>query len=207
MYNLDPNAARQADSPSAYITELGKYIGAITQAEDITAKTGTKGINLYFTSDAGQKTKVSIYTQRADGTLLSGFYLLQALMTCVQLRSLSPKQGTVTAYDYDQKKDVTKQASIFPELCKPIGFLLGTEDYLKQNGSVGSRMVLRGVFQASTELTASEILDRKTVPEALPKMVAALKHNPLKTAPMAQRTHAAMPDDQFFDDSDGSIPF
>jgi hypothetical protein len=206
MYNLDPNAARKADSPSAYITELGKYIGAITQAEDITAKTGTKGINLYFTSDAGQKTKVSIYVAKANGTELSGFYLLQALMTCLQLRSLSPKQGNVTVYDYDQKKDVTKPASIFPELCKPIGFLLGTEDYLKQDGGVGSRMVLRGVFQASTELTASEILDRKTVPEALPKMVAALKHNPLKTAPMAQRTHAAMPDDQFLGDAE-DFPF
>jgi hypothetical protein len=84
--------------------------------------------------------------------------------------------------------------------------LLGTEDYLKQDGGVSSRMVLRGVFQASTELTASEILDRKTVPEALPKMVAALKHNPLKTAPMAQRTHAAMSDAQPFGE-DEDFPF
>jgi hypothetical protein len=206
MYNLDPNAARKADTQGNQIKELGKYIGAITQAEDITAKTGTKGLNLYFTSDAGQKTKVSIYTQKADGTQLGGYYLLQAMLTCLQLRSLSPKQGTITVYDFDQKKDVTKQASIFPELCKPIGFLLGTEDYLKQDGGVGSRMVLRGVFQASTELTASEIFDRKTVPEALPKMVQALKHNPLKTAPMAQRTHAAMPDDQTFG-TDEDFPF
>ena len=206
MYNLDTNAARKADTQGNQIKELGKYLGAITQAEDITAKSGTKGLNLHFTSDAGQKTKVSIYVEKTDGTKLSGFYLLQALMTCLQLRSLSPKQGNVTVYDYDQKKDVTKQASIFPELCKPIGLLLGTEDYLKQDGGVGSRMVLRGVFQASTELTASEILDRKTVPEALPKMVAALRHNPLKAAPMAQRTHAAMPDDQFFGPDD-EVPF
>jgi hypothetical protein len=112
----------------------------------------------------------------------------------------------VTVYDYDQKKDVQKQASIFPELCKPIGLLLGTEDYQKQDGSVSSRMVLRGVFQASTELTASEILDRKTVPEALPKMVQALKHNPLKAAPMAQRTNASNAATQPFGE-DEDLPF
>jgi hypothetical protein len=206
MYSLDTQEARKADTQGNQIKELGKYLGVITQAEDITATTGTKGLNLHFTSDAGQKTKVSIYTMRADGTKLGGFSMINALMTCLQIRSLSPKQGTVTVYDYDQKKDVQKQGSIFHELCKPIGLLLGTEDFLKKDGGISTRMVLRGVFQASTELTASEILDRKTVPEALPKMVAALRHNPLKTAPTAQRTHAPMPDDQFFS-ADDEVPF
>jgi hypothetical protein len=206
MYSLDINAARKADTQGNQIKELGKYLGAITQAEDITAKTGTKGLNLHFTSDEGQKTKVSIYTKKADGTELSGYYFLQAILACLKLHGVTEKPGTITVYDYEQKKEVKKQAIIFPELCKPIGLLLGTEDYLKQDGGVGCRMVLRGVFQAETELTASEILARKTVPEALPKMVAALKHNPLKTAPMAQRTHAAMPDAQTFGE-DEDFPF
>lgn len=41
-------------------------------------------------------------------------------------------------------------------------------------------MVLKGVFQAKTELTASEILDKKTKPEQLERMVAGLRHRPLK---------------------------
>lgn len=206
MYDLNPNEARKADTQGNQIKELGKYLGVITQAEDITATTGTKGLNISFTSDAGQKTKVSIYTMKADGSKLGGFAMINALMTCMQLRNITPKQGTVTVYDYDQKKEVQKQGSIFPDLCKPIGLLLGTEDFLKKDGGISTRMVLRGVFQASTELTASEILDRKTVPEALPKMVAALRHNPLREAkPMASRTHGAMPDDQFFGDDE--VPF
>ena len=210
MYKLDTNEARKADAQGNQIKELGKYVGAITQAEDITAKTGTKGIALSFTSNAGQKTKVSIYTMRQNGEKIGGFAMLNALMTCMKLRDLAPKHGIVTAYDYDNKKEVQKEGSVFTDLCKPIGFLLETEDFAKQDGSTGTRMVLRNVFQAETELTASEILDRKTVPEALPKMVAALRHHPLKAArPMAARQHGgAMPDDQFFAEDDGSdIPF
>lgn len=210
MYNLDTNEARKADTQGNQIKELGKYIGAITQAEDITAKTGTKGIALSFTSNSGQKTKVSIYTMKPNGDKIGGFAMLNALMTCLQLRTIAPKHGVVTAYDYDTKKEVQKEGSVFPELCKPIGLLLETEDFAKQDGSTGTRMVLRGVFQANTELTASEILDRKTVPEALPKMVAALRHHPLKAAKsMPARQHGgAMPDDQFFgEDEDSSIPF
>jgi len=209
MYTLDTNEARKADTQGNQIKEIGKYVGQITQAEDITAKTGTRGVALSFTSNAGQKTKVSIYTMKADGTKIGGFSMLNALMTCLQLRSIAPKPGTVTRYDYDTKKDVQEQGSVFPELCKPVGILLETEDFAKNDGSTGTRMVLRGVFQANSELTASEILDRKTTPEALPKMVAALRHHPLKAArAMPDRVHGGhMPDDQFFDADDSEIPF
>lgn len=209
MYALDTQEARKADTQGNQIKELGKYVGTITQAEDITAKTGTRGIALSFTSTAGQKTKVSIYTMKSDGTKIGGFSMLNAMMTCLQLRNIAPKPGKVMHYDYDTKADVIENGSVFPELCKPIGLLLETEDFAKQDSSTGTRMVLRGVFQANTELTASEILDRKTTPEALPKMVAALRHHPLKSArPMAERPHGGpMPDDQFFGNDDDQIPF
>ena len=208
MYTLDTQEARKADSAGNQIKEIGKYVGAITQAKDITAKTGTKGVAISFTSNAGQKTKVSIYTMKADGSKIGGFSMLNALMTCLQLRSIAPKPGTVTRYDYDTKAEVREQGSVFPDLCKPIGILLETEDFAKQDGGTGTRMVLRGVFQANTELTASEILDRKTAPEALPKMVAALRHHPLKAArAMPERQHGGpMPDDQFYS-PDEEIPF
>lgn len=210
MYSLDTNEARKADTQGNQIKEIGKYVGAITQAEDITAKTGTKGIALSFTASSGQKTKLSIYTMKPSGEKIGGFAMLNAMMTCMKLRTISPKAGTVTAYDYDTKKEVQKEGSIFPDLCKPIGLLLETEDFAKQDGGTGTRMVLRGVFQPDTELTASEILDRKTVPEALPKMVAALRHHPLKAAKATpSRQHGgAMPDDQFFgSEEDSEIPF
>lgn len=210
MYALDTQEARKADTQGNQIKELGKYIGTITQAEDITAKSGTKGVALSFTSNSGQKTKVGIYTVKKDGTKLSGLSMLNALMTCLSLRNIAPKAGKVTHYDYDAKADIVEDGSVFPELCKPVGFLLETEDYLKNDGNtVGTRMVLRGVFHANSELTASEVLDKKTKPEQLEKMVASLRHRPLKAASAtAPRTHAPTGSvGSGFDDMDDDIPF
>ena len=204
MYALNTDAARKADTTGGAIKELGKYVGSFAQAVDITAATGTKGIALDFVTQAGQKTKVSIYTKKADGTVISGYDALMAIMTCMQLRNITPKAGTYLKYNYDTQKDESFTGDIFPELCKPIGVLLETEDYAKQDGSTGTRMVLKNVFQAGTELTASEILDRKTQPEQLAKMVQGLRHRPLKGAKApAQRTQHDYPDAQ----EEDSIPF
>lgn len=183
MYALDQNAARKADSTGNQINEIGKYVGKFTQAEDIVARTGTRGIAMNFESDDGQKARISIYTMKADGTRIMGFDSLMAILTCLSLRGIKPQPGTVKAWDNDQRKEVERQGSVFPDLCaKPIGVLLETEEYKKQDGGIASRMVLAGVFRAEDEFTASEILDKKTRPEHLEKMVARLHHRPLNGA-------------------------
>jgi len=210
MYNLDPQAARKADTTGASITEIGKYIGTFTQAVDVTASTGTKGIALTFQSGAGQKARVSIYTQKANGEKLMGFDALSAIMTCLSLRTIAPKTGSYTKWSNDTRSEDTVQGQVFPDLCnKPIGVLLETEDYPKNNGGTGTRMVLKGLFQANTELTASEILDKKTTPEQLPRMVQALRHRPIRGAKPAAAAHGASgaASSGFDDMDDDSIPF
>lgn len=210
MYTLDPQAARKSDTTGGMITELGKYVGTFTQAVDVDASTGTKGIALTFQSIAGQKARLSIYTMKKDGEKLMGYQALSAIMTCLSLRSLAPKAGTYLKWNNDTKTDDQVSGQVFPDLCnKPIGVLLETEDYPKNDGSTGVRMVLKGLFQASTELTASEILDKKTSPEQLARMVQSLRHRPLRGArPQAARTHAAAGQSgSGFDDMDDDIPF
>jgi len=206
MYALDTKAARKADQTGNRITEIGKYVGTFTQAEDITASTGTKGVALRFESN-GQSTNLSLYTKKKDGTEIMGFQALMAIMTCMRLRGIKPQAGTVKHWDNDAKAEVTKQAQVFPDLCgKPIGLLLETEDYAKNNGEIGTRMVIAGIFQADTELTASEILDQKTTPEHLPKLIERLRHRPVKGAKPAAAPAAAKPSSGF-DDMDDDIPF
>lgn len=183
MYTLDTQSARKADTTGNTIKELGKYVGSFVQAKDVTTKKGGKGIELVFKSDAGQKANLAIYTTGANGDKYQGYDALMAIMTCMQLRRIEPKPGKATRYDFDKKEDVTEDATIFPDLCKPIGVLLETEDYTKTDGGTGMCMVLKNVFQVGTELTASEILDRKTTPELLAKMVEGLRHRPVKGAP------------------------
>lgn len=188
MYELDTKSARQADTAGASIKELGKYVGRITQARDIVTKKGGRGIALAFTSQSGQKANLAIYTTGANGDRYQGYDTLMAMMTCMQLRGIQPSPGKVTRYDYDQGKEVQEDGTVFAGLHKPIGLLLETEEFEKQDGSIGSRLVVKNVFQADTELTASEILDKKTKPEALEKMVTALRHRPIKGRAQQQST-------------------
>ena len=56
------------------------------------------------------------------------------------------------------------------------------------------------------KLTASEILDQKTTPEHLPKLIERLRHRPVKGAKPAAAPAAAKPSSGF-DDMDDDIPF
>jgi len=210
MYNLDVASARKADSTGQSIKEIGKYIGEFTQAKALKSKnTGAVGVEFAFKSQSGQKANLSIYTMSAKGDLYQGYDALMAIMTCMGLRSIKPIHGIATKYDFATKKEVQEECEIFPDLCKPIGVLLETEDYLKQTGETGTRMVLKNVFRASDEFTASEILDRKTSPELLPKFVAGLRHRPIKGVKSAQtNSHQQSPmPPSGFDQDDDSIPF
>jgi hypothetical protein len=200
---------------SAQLKEIGKYVGEFIQAKDVVTKKGGRGIEFIFKSQGGQKANLAIYTAGANGDRYQGYDALMAIMTCLQLRGIKPAPGKVTRYDFEAKKEVVEDGTVFPDLHKPIGVLLETEDYEKKDGSIGTRMVLKNVFQPSTELTASEILDKKTQPELLAKMVEGLRHRPLKGA----RQPAPRQDDGFggppaghpassgFDDMDDDIPF
>ena len=203
-------AARKADAGGGAIKEMGTYVGAFTQAKNVTTKKGGRGIEFVFKADNGQTAKFAIYTQSATGEQYQGYEALMAIMACMGLRSIKPVDGIALKYDFDQRKDVEEEASIFPELCKPIGVLLETEDYEKQNGNVATRMVLKNVFRAADELTASEILDRKTQPLQLVRMIEGLRHRPVKNAPaqlyQEQPTRTAPTPDPSFDDGD-DIPF
>ncbi|ARP86267.1 hypothetical protein [Bordetella genomosp. 9] len=180
MYALDPTAAKAAESTGNRITEKGKYKGKFTRAQHIISDKGTYGIDFDFVTESGQKARFAIYTQRGDGTQVYGYKQLSAIMACLSLRQLAdPKDTPAKIYDFDAGKEIEAVVPQFTELLgKPIGLLFSMEEYKADKW----RPILAGVFQASTELVASEILDRKTTPEQLPKMVQALRDKPLKTS-------------------------
>lgn len=208
MYALNPDAAKAADSTGNRITERGKYKGRFTRAQHIVAeRTGTQGIDFDFESESGQKARFSIYTLKADGTQIYGFKQLMAIMTVLSLKKVAdPVNMPAKVYDYDAGQEVTKTIPQFQELLnKPIGLLFTMEEYKESKW----RPNLAGIFAAGTELTASEILDRKTTPTTLPKMVERLRDKPYQGVPSGTNsaTHDSMAAQApaGFDDSD--IPF
>lgn len=212
MYQLNPAAARSANDGNKFISEAGKYVGKFIRAENIVSSQGTTGIEFTFSTGQQEADYLTIWTINKDGKDLHGLKVLNAIMACMKVRSISPQEGLVEKYDADAGAKVKKTASLFPELTgKPIGLLLQAEEYRKSNGDIKTKMAIFAPFEASTELTADEILDSKAQPQKLAKLVQYISENPVKKlktvaspASSAQLYANAAGDAPAFDDD---IPF
>lgn len=180
---LDVQEARKADNVSSSISTAGKYIGVITRAEKLTSTKGTEGVGISFRADDGSTANyLDLYTKNKDGEKLRGLGFVQAILCCT--RTKQADEGTVMfdKWDGDAKQIVKVQAPGYPALQgKRIGLLLQEE--LATNSKTGAdvkRVNIFGVFEADSELTASEILDKKTQPEQLAKLVQSLMARPLR---------------------------
>jgi hypothetical protein len=212
MYALNPEAAKKADVIGAYITETGKYLGTFIRAEKlVSAAKGTDGIGFTFKDTTDRECRFDVWTQKQSGEALSGLNLINAMMACMSLRGLTASTQRVKKW-HDGKEQVM-DAECFADLMnKPVGLLLRAEEYEKmkdghKTGDTAWRMGLFAVFQASTELMASEILNRKTQPEQLAKVLTQLADKPVKksAASGAQRQGSQSSSDVPADFDD--IPF
>lgn len=179
-YKLNVAAAKAADQ-TGRIENAGKYTGVINHIEFVTSTRETTGVEVDFTDANGSNARFTLWTNKSDGTELSGYKQLNALMTCASLGSLTPVQGVVKKYDYDQGAVVDTQVWIAKEVNKtPVGVLLQRENYTNNKGEQRHTMLLFSSFNAQNELMAAEIIAKKTTPEALPKAVERLMANPIK---------------------------
>lgn len=209
---LDANSAKSADNISSGIRETGKYVGRFTRSEKLISQKGTQGIGLSFKSKDGQTADyLDLYTENADGDALPSLKTVHAIMACLGLRNIEEGKIEFEQWDKESKSRMKFEADGYPDLLtKDIGLLLQKEIYSDQNGQDRERVIITGVFQAGTELTASEILDKKTKPEKLEKMVEALMARPVRDSRksggnMRQSTRPAAASN--FNDMDDDIPF
>lgn len=212
MYKLNTELASKADVVGAYINETGKYTGTFIRAEKlISSKARTDGIGFTFKADDGREARFDIWTQKEGGEPLMGLNMVNAIMACLMVRQVTVTQLEVKKWH--DGAEVVIPAPCFPELMnKRIGLLLRAEEYAKmkdgfETGEFGWRMGPFAVFQADTELMASEILKKKTQPEQLAKITPLLADKPLKkkgNARPQQQSHAGP---SFQDDDLTDIPF
>jgi len=196
-YNLDTDAAKQADSTGARISESGKYVGVFTTAKKVLSKQGTQGIEFTFKAVNGQTADyLSVWTVNRDGDQIFGYKQLMAIMTCLKVRGIDSKDVTVEEYDRNTNSMQPVRIEAFPDLQdKPIGVLLQMEEYEKKDGSVGEKATFAGFFDARTEQVATEILEKKE-PEILAKLVTQLVPvKKLKGHRAAPQAGGNLPDD------------
>lgn len=205
-YQLDTNAAKKADVIFSKIDTKGKYMGVLTRAEKVESTKGTTGVDLSFKADGGESADyLTLWTHNKDGKQLMGFNTLMAIMTCLRVRELKAQDGVVEKYDSAQQKRVKVTVPLFLDLMdKPLGLLIHMEEYAKTSGGTAWKPVIAAAFDKD-EFTASEILNKSVKPEALPKMVQALRDRPLKGSGSVPAAASGQP--SAFSDLDDDIPF
>jgi hypothetical protein len=180
---LNPNEARKADNFSSVIRESGKYVGTITRAEKLLSKNQVEGVGLSFKTDDGASANyLDLYTVKPDGERLRGHNIVQALLCCARLRNVD--EGTITfeRWNRDEGRMVQASATGYPALMgKRIGLILQKEIQTHQfTGEDVERLNIVTVFEASTGLTASEILDGKTKAERIDVIAKMVATNPVR---------------------------
>jgi len=190
MLKLNATLAQAADNIASGIKESGKYIGTITRAEKLVSKDkGTEGLGLSFKSDTGQTADyLDIYHTKSNGETLSGLKTVNAILCCAKVAEAAEGPIKVEKWDKQAGARVSAQVTGYPALIgKRIGLLLQRVLETDQNGKDRDKVQIFAVFNAETELTASEMYAKKTSPERLSSMLVALMAKPVRD----NRTHGA----------------
>lgn len=154
MFNYDQSQGVAA-GVSNYVSESGAYGGRVLAAEwNVSSGKGTKGIEITFETAEGLKANyLSLWYEKADGTQLSGAKMLNAIMGCTKVSSL-------TSRAVNQSDGSTKY--FCPELeNKSIGLILQKVLYTKSDGQDGYKFEIRIPFIPQTGKTLAEQLGNK----------------------------------------------
>lgn len=206
---FNPDEARKADKMSSIIRETGKYVGIITRAEKLLSRNNVQGVGFSFRDlDGNTANYLDVYTVRADGSPLWGMNLVNAVLCCSRVKDAEEGEITFEKWDNDVREMVPTRAPGYPALMgKRIGFVLQRElGTNPNNGADTDKVVLVRVFEASSGLTSTEILDGKTKGEKLTafmKTLAPVRDNRKKGATPVVVPLAGQPgyvDPEFDDD-------
>lgn len=213
-YDLNPTAAKEANSGGKRIADTGCYVGHFRAAWYEKNNKGTESVNLIFVNDAGQEAgPLSLYTHNGDGKELPSYKMLNAIMACMKQRKLTTQRGRVKLWDSASNSEVEKEKDTYPMLVGPkIGLLLTAEEYLNRDDKVKQRLVIAAPFEHDTQRMADEVLTQATEAVALKKFSDWLTKSDrwLKPLEASRKPTAAQSGSQSYS-SDGfddpSIPF
>jgi len=205
-YQLDQNEALKGSGGGGGMIDTGgPYIVQIKTAKHRTNQNGTQGVELSLEADDGRTLRLTLWTQNNKGETIYGHNQLQAVMTVLRLRNITPEQSQVEEYDPDQQDTVTVMRDVYPDLHKRVGVLLRREYYWNSNaGEHKISMKLVAPFEPDTKQTAAEVLHQKEA-QQLEKMIQGVRDQdpPQQQASTQPVAESAAPSDDFDDD----IPF
>ena len=148
IINFNQKDAMNSDA-GGLIDRSGNYKGKVTKAEIHKGNEQSIYITFGFENQNGEKIDyVNLYTKKKDGERCFGFYLVQALMGLLGLKSVEAKK--------------VEENLIIPELVdRYIGFGLQKEWYVKSDGNIAWKMNLLRFYDVETNKTYTEMVSNK----------------------------------------------
>lgn len=175
QFTLDAKAAIAAESKSSVITETGAYYCTIKQAVVSKTPKGATEVAFEFNTDSGGIARARVYPQKSDGSVNeSGANVVQAMMACLRMRTLNTETAIIEVFDRDAGRTIKAQADILPVSGRKIGVVL-QKVIGEHNGKPTAKTEIYAFFEHDSNLTASEILNKKDKPEALHRLLSSVK--------------------------------
>lgn len=188
QFTLDAKAAIAAESKSSVITETGAYYCTIKQAIVSKTKNGAVEVAFEFNTESRCIARARVYPQNSDGSVNEyGVNVIQAMMVCLRIRTLNTDTAIVEVLDRDAGRTVKAQADVLPVAGRKIGVVL-QKVIGEHNGKPTAKTEIYAFFEYDSNLTASEILNKKDKPEALARLLSIVKDkiDKPKVAPVKQ---------------------
>jgi len=188
-YQNNKAAAIESDDRDSYINKSGALDGVFTMARSITASTGTKGVEFTFKSnDGATANRLSLYTENSKGESIFGYKQLCGIMTVLGVDGIVGEQATIKIYDYDQRSEVDTISTIYPALInKPIGVIFQSEEYYKNDQTIGKKVNMWGFYRVSDRATVLEVgKGIQSDGSRLADMIDGLKDKTIKPATPVQ---------------------
>lgn len=157
FWQLDKSKAAKVGQ-SAYINGNTAEIYQIVSAAWKSRSNNETRIDSYFMSlhimNIDKSTAhIDVYYGNSAGDTWSGENIINAVMLCANVPSLSQAQGQYLEYNFDEKKDVQVGGLVAPELAgKKVGLFLADNHYFNANQGEVKRggLNLFNVFDAQT---------------------------------------------------------
>lgn len=182
MFKLNKQEAIAYDQRGGYINQAGKYKTTIESAVwHIGQNQNGRSENIRLTVITEQKQKATFFinTSYASGTVNEGgIRLVNAILACLRLHgSGDPVPANVKEYNPDTKQEETVVRDCFTALHgRQLGIVV---QMVHEEGRDNPSPTIYSVFEATTELTASEVMRSETEPKQLSKVLAYIADKPL----------------------------
>lgn len=219
MIKLNAAEAKAYDNRGGFINEAGKYVGkfeSVIWHESDNGKGKSENIILNFISESKEKARFYVNLSYWGGTPNErGSQSIQAILACLRLRDSGDTTPTILKeWSKDAQGEIDVQRQVFLNMSnKPIGIVV---QMVHDDGQEKPSANLYSVFEPSSEMVASEILDQAIQPVKLAKVMEYIANKPLvdkrknhnkNQLPPAAPRRMAPPSKPDVDDLDDSIPF